>query len=42
MLKACGYVSKIALTLYKAHELIEVGFYYVCDFKNAKIFRKPK
>jgi integrase len=36
------YVSKVAWTIEEACKLIEGGFQYVCDFENAKIFRKPK
>jgi len=36
------YTSKDAWTLEEACKLIEAGFQYICDFENAKLFRKPK
>lgn len=36
------YISKVAWTIDEACKLVEGGFQYVCDFQNAKIFRKPK
>jgi integrase len=36
------YISKIAKTETDACALIDAGFEYVCDFDNAKIFRKKK
>jgi len=36
------FISKVAWTIEEACKLIEGGFQYVCDFENAKIFRKPK
>jgi len=36
------YTSKVAKTEKDACELVEAGFEYVCDFDNAKIFRKKK
>jgi len=34
------YVSKAAKTEVDACALIDAGFEYVCDFDNARIFRK--
>ena len=40
---ACDeYLSKVAKTEKEACSLIEAGFEYVCDFGEAKIFRKRK
>jgi len=36
------YVSKVAKNEADACALIEAGFDFVCDFNEAKIFRKPK
>jgi len=36
------YISKVAKTETDACALIDAGFDYVCDFDNAKIFRKKK
>jgi len=36
------YVSKVAKTTVDTCALVEAGFEYVCDFDNAKIFRKRK
>jgi len=36
------YISKVAKTERDACSLIDAGFDYVCDFDNAKIFRKKK
>jgi len=36
------YVSKVAKTTADTCALVEAGFEYVCDFDNAKIFRKRK
>lgn len=36
------YLSKAARTETEALSLIEAGFEYVCDFNNAKLFRKRK
>jgi integrase len=36
------YISKVARTEKDACALVDAGFEYVCDFENAKIFRKPK
>ena len=36
------YICKVATNTKEAKELIEAGFDYVCDFDNAKIFRKRK
>jgi integrase len=36
------YVSKVAKTQAEACVLIEAGFEYICDFNEAKIFRKSK
>jgi hypothetical protein len=36
------YISKVAKTEVDACALMDAGFDYVCDFDNAKIFRKKK
>ena len=36
------YTSKVAHTVEEACELVEGGFDYVCDFGEAKLFRKRK
>jgi hypothetical protein len=36
------YVSKVAKTEQEICSCIESGFEYVCDFQDAKIFRKRK
>jgi hypothetical protein len=36
------YVSKVAKKEADACALIEAGFEYVCDFNEARIFRKRK
>jgi hypothetical protein len=36
------YVSKTTGNAPEATELIELGYTYVCDVENAKLFRKPK
>jgi hypothetical protein len=36
------YVSKVAKTERDACALIETGFEYICDFEEAKLFRKRK
>jgi len=36
------YTSEVAWMIDEAFRLIEGGFQYVCDFEDAKIFRKPK
>jgi hypothetical protein len=37
-----NYVSKVAKTEQEICMCIESGFEYVCDFEDAKIFRKRK
>jgi hypothetical protein len=36
------YASEVAWTVEEACKLVEAGFQYVCEFDNARIFRKPK
>ncbi len=36
------YISKVVRSLDEICKLVDSGFQYVCDFENAKIFRKPK
>lgn len=36
------FVSKVAKTVDEARALVEVGFEYVCDVEDAKLFRKRK
>jgi integrase len=36
------YTVKVAWTLEESVKLLEAGFQYVCDYENAKLFRKPK
>jgi len=36
------FTVKVANTLDEAVKLLEVGFEYVCDYNEAKIFRKRK
>jgi len=36
------YVSKVAKNVEEAKPLVEAGFEYVCDFDDAKLFRKRK
>lgn len=36
------FVCKAARSVKEATELIELGYTYVCDVENAKLFRKPK
>ena len=36
------YVSKVARTIDEARKLVEVGFEYVCEIEDAKLFRKRK
>ena len=36
------YVSKVARTIDEARKLVEVGFEYVCDIEDVKLFRKRK
>ncbi|MGB9925947.1 MAG: tyrosine-type recombinase/integrase [Candidatus Bathyarchaeales archaeon] len=36
------YTVKVAWTLEESVKLLEAGFQYVCDYQNAKLFRKPK
>ncbi len=36
------FISKVAYTIEDACKLIEGGFQYVCEFENAKLFKKPK
>jgi integrase len=36
------YISKIARTIDEAKKLVEVGFEYVCQIEDAKLFRKRK
>jgi len=36
------YTVKVAWTLEESVKLLETGFQYVCDYQNAKLFRKPK
>ena len=36
------FVCKAARNVQEATELIELGYAYVCDIENAKLFRKPK
>jgi hypothetical protein len=37
-----NYTCQSAKTVEEAHKLIEAGFEYVCDFSDAKLFRKRK
>jgi integrase len=37
-----AYVSKVARTVEETCELVELGFEYVCDMENARIFKKRK
>jgi len=36
------YVCKAATTIRQASELIEVGYEYICEIDEAKLFRKRK
>ena len=36
------FVCKVAKTIEEAKELIELGFEYVCEIQDAKLFRKRK
>jgi hypothetical protein len=36
------YVCKAADSVEDAKDLIELGFSYVCDMNDVKLFRKPK
>ncbi len=36
------YVSKAATTIRQASELIEVGYEYICEIDDVKLFRKRK
>jgi len=36
------FVCKVAKTVEEASQLIEIGFEYVCEFENPKLFRKRK
>jgi len=36
------FICKVAKTIEEAKELIELGFEYVCEFQDAKLFRKRK
>jgi len=36
------YHSATAKTVEEAQKLVETGFEYVCDFEQAKLFRKRK
>ena len=36
------FICKVARKVDETKELIEAGFEYVCDFDNAKMFRKRK
>jgi len=36
------YVCKVAKNVEEAKPLVEAGFEYVCDFDDAKLFRKRK
>jgi len=36
------YVSKVARNVTEAQQLVDVGFTYVCDFGNEKLFKKRK
>ena len=36
------FICKIAKTIEEAKELIELGFEYVCEIQDAKLFRKRK
>jgi hypothetical protein len=37
-----SFVSKVARTVEETCQLVELGFEYVCDMDNAKIFKKRK
>ena len=37
-----SYICKAAKTAQEAKELIEIGFEYVCDIEDVKLFRKRK
>ena len=34
------FICKVAKTIEEAKELIELGFEYVCEIQDAKLFRK--
>ena len=36
------FTSATAKTIEEAQKLVEAGFEYVCDFDDAKLFRKRK
>jgi len=36
------YIWKVAKTMEDACKLLEVGFEYICDMDNAKVFRKRR
>jgi hypothetical protein len=36
------YVPRVARSQKEAYDLIAAGFEYVCDWKEQKLFRKPK
>ena len=36
------FICKVAKTIEEAKELIELGFEYVCEIQDAKLFRKRK
>ena len=36
------FICKVAKTIEEASNLIENGFDFICDFENAKLFRKRK
>jgi len=40
--KADEYHSAVATTIEEARKLIEVGFEYVCDMDDVRLFRKLK
>jgi len=41
-IKDDDFICKTAKTVKEASELVEVGFEYVCDVEDFKIFRKRK
>jgi hypothetical protein len=36
------FVCKVAKTVQEASKLIEIGFEYVCEIEDSKLFRKRK
>jgi hypothetical protein len=36
------FICRVAQTIGEATNLVEVGFEYVCDMQDAKLFRKRK